>query len=104
MEFQPAQVLGSFAEQALSDYYGRETALMQDFIRWQQVTQSEPNRLNEFGLAVTGEVLAGGVGAVLRHVQGGSLSSGPVMLNTNDADPYQSAFAQAVRLLLVVVR
>jgi hypothetical protein len=102
--FDPAQPAGSFAEAALHDYYSREKSLICDFIRWQSETQAEPNRLNEFGLAITGEVVSGGVCAVLRHADGGSLSSGPVMLNTNNEDPYQAAFAQAARLLLVVVR
>jgi len=99
-----AEPPGSFAEQALNEYYDRETFLVKDFIKWQQATSSEPSRLNEFGLAVTGEVVSGGVCAILRHTHGGSLSSGPVMLNTNEVDPYQAAFAQAARLLLVVVR
>jgi hypothetical protein len=95
---------GSFAEQALNEYYDRETALIRDLIDWRKETSAEPSKLHDFGLAVTGEVEAGGVCAVLRHVDGGTLSSGPVMLNTTNEDPYQAAFAQAVRLLLVVVR
>ena len=101
---EPVESSGSFAEAALNDYYDRETALIRDFIRWQKDTNAEPSRLQEFGLAVTGEVVSGGVCAVLRHHDGGSLTSGPVMLNTNETDPYQAAFAQAARLLLVVVR
>ena len=103
-DHQPDQPAGSFAEAALHDYYNRETSLIRDFIRWQQDTSAEPSRLHEFGLAITGEVESGGVCAVLRHADGGSLSSGPVMLNTNNDNPYQAAFAQAARLLLVVVR
>jgi len=91
-------------ETALNAYYDRETALIRDFIHWQKDTNADPSRLQEFGLTVTGEVVSGGVCAVLRHHEGGSLTSGPVMLNTNEADPYQAAFAQAARLLLVVVR
>lgn len=102
--FDPTQPPSSFAETALHDYYSREKSLISDFIRWQSETQGEPNRLSEFGLVITGEVASGGVCAVLRHTDGGSLSSGPVMLNTNNDDPYQAAFAQAARLLLVVVR
>jgi len=101
---QPVDPSGSFAETALNAYYDRETALIRDFIRWQKDTNAEPSRLQDFGLAVTGEVVSGGVCAVLRHHEGGSLTSGPVMLNTNETDPYQTAFAQAARLLLVVVR
>jgi hypothetical protein len=101
---EPAQPPGSFAEQALNEYYDRETALVQDFIKWQQATSTEPVSLFKFNMAVTGEVVAGGVCAVLRHAQGGSLSSGPVMLNMNDPDPYQTAYREAIKMLLVVVR
>ena len=101
---EPDQPPGSFAEQALHEYYDRETSLIRDFIQWQKDTSADPGKLHDFGLAVTGEVESGGVCAVLRHVDGGCLSSGPVMLNTTNEDPYQAAFAQAVRLLLVVVR
>ena len=98
------QIPGSFAEQAINEYYDRETALIQDFIKWQEATSAEPVSLFKFNMAVTGEVVAGGVCAVLRHAQGGSLSSGPVMLNMNDSDPYQAAYKEAIKMLLVVVR
>jgi len=94
----------SFAEAALQDHCFRETSMMKDFLDWRQQGESDPSRLPEFGMTITGESISGGVCAVIRHRFGGTISSGPVMLNTNDPDPYNSALTTAARIVLAVVR